>query len=201
MLVHICCSVDSHFFLQKLQKEFPAEKLTAFFYDPNIHPYSEYRLRLLDVQRSCRLLNIDLIEGSYDLERWLNAVKGLENEPEKGARCMVCFGERLDAAAQKAVQIDEKSFTTTLLVSPKKRFEQLRKTGEEIAKNTGWNLSRRTTAKTPVHRSRILWQNPRNSTVKTTAGAFMPSLCREVHSINLPRNFSLLSQDRFCQVP
>jgi len=49
MLVHICCSVDSHYFLQKLQKEYPEEKLTGFFYDPNIHPYSEYYLRLLDV--------------------------------------------------------------------------------------------------------------------------------------------------------
>ncbi|MDD3060891.1 MAG: epoxyqueuosine reductase QueH, partial [Sulfurimonas sp.] len=50
MLVHICCSVDSHFFLEKLQHDYPDEKLTGFFYDPNIHPYSEYQLRLLDVE-------------------------------------------------------------------------------------------------------------------------------------------------------
>ena len=50
MLVHICCSVDSHYFLKKLQEEYPGEKLVGFFYDPNIHPYSEYYLGLLDVR-------------------------------------------------------------------------------------------------------------------------------------------------------
>jgi len=68
MLVHICCAVDSHYFLQKLQADYPDEKLTGFFYDPNIHPYSEYYLRLLDVKRSCKMLGIDLIEGEYDFE-------------------------------------------------------------------------------------------------------------------------------------
>ena len=74
MLVHICCSVDSHFFLEKLQADYPEEKLTGFFYDPNIHPYSEYRLRYLDVQRSCKKLGIDLLEGEYDFETWMDAV-------------------------------------------------------------------------------------------------------------------------------
>ena len=83
MLVHICCSVDSHFFLEKLQHDYPGEKLTGFFYDPNIHPYSEYQLRLLDVQRSCKKLGIEVLEGPYDYENWLQAVRGLENEPEK----------------------------------------------------------------------------------------------------------------------
>lgn len=125
MLVHICCSVDSHFFIERLKKDFPDEKLIAFFYDPNIHPYSEYRLRLLDVKRSCEKLGIELIEGEYDYQNWLNAVKGLENEPEKGARCMVCFDKRLEVAAKKAKELGEKRYTTTLLVSPKKSQEQL----------------------------------------------------------------------------
>jgi len=46
-------------------------------------------LRLLDVKRSCKKLGIDLLEGEYDFENWMQAVKGLENEPEKGARCEV----------------------------------------------------------------------------------------------------------------
>jgi len=95
MLVHICCSVDSHFFLEKLKEQFPKERLIGFFYDPNIHPYSEYRLRLLDVQRSCKKLGIELIEGEYDYQNWLKAVRGLEREKEKGERCRVCFDKRL----------------------------------------------------------------------------------------------------------
>jgi len=67
-----------------LRSDYQDEKLVGFFYDPNIHPYSEYRLRLLDVQRSCDILGIELIEGEYDIDGWMRAVKGLEMEPEKG---------------------------------------------------------------------------------------------------------------------
>lgn len=130
MLVHICCSVDSHFFLQKLQHDYPNEKLTGFFYDPNIHPYSEYQLRLLDVKRSCKKLGIELLEGEYDFEAWMEAVRGLENEPEKGKRCEACFDKRFERSAQKALSLGEKSFTTTLLVSPLKSQEQLIRSGE-----------------------------------------------------------------------
>ena len=132
MLVHICCSVDSHFFLQKLQKDYPEEKLTGFFYDPNIHPYSEYQLRLLDVERSCKKLGIDLLEGEYDYDNRLNAVRGLENEPEKGARCEVCFDKRFITSAKKALEIGETKITTTLLVSPLKSQEQLKRVGDEF---------------------------------------------------------------------
>lgn len=130
MLVHICCSVDSHFFIEKLQHEYPDEKLVGFFYDPNIHPYSEYRLRLLDVERSCKKLGIELIEGPYDYENWMNAVRGLENEPEKGARCEVCFDKRFDVSTRKALELGEHSMTTTLLVSPLKSQEQLKRSGD-----------------------------------------------------------------------
>jgi predicted adenine nucleotide alpha hydrolase (AANH) superfamily ATPase len=137
MLVHICCSVDSHFFLEKLQADFPQEKLTGFFYDPNIHPYSEYRLRYLDVKRSCKTLGIELIEGEYDYENWLKAVRGLENEPEKGERCAVCFDKRFDVSAHKALEMGEKKFTTTLLVSPLKSQEQLKVSGDAFFKSHG----------------------------------------------------------------
>lgn len=130
MLVHICCSVDSHFFLEKLQRDYPQEKLIGFFYDPNIHPYSEYQLRLLDVKRSCKKLGLELIEGEYDFEAWMEAVRGLENEPEKGKRCEVCFDRRFEVSAKKALSLGEKSITTTLLVSPLKSQEQLKKSGD-----------------------------------------------------------------------
>jgi len=134
MLVHICCAVDSHYFLQKLREEYPQEKLIGFFYDPNIHPYSEYTLRLLDVKRSCHLLDIPLIEGPYDVESWLKAVRGLENEPEKGSRCSVCFDRRFEVTAQKAAALGESSFTSTLLTSPKKSLTQLRQAGEALGR-------------------------------------------------------------------
>lgn len=133
MLVHICCSVDSHFFLQKLQQAYPTQTLVGFFYDPNIHPFSEYELRLLDVKRSCAKLGIPLHVGDYNYEGWLEAVRGLEQEPEKGKRCQVCFDNRLEASAQKALELGEKVLTTTLLTSPKKSLDQLEKALRAIA--------------------------------------------------------------------
>ena len=137
MLVHICCSVDSLFFLQKLQKLYPHETLIGFFYDPNIHPMSEYQLRLLDVRRSCQKLGITLYEGVYNYEGWVEAVRGLEEEPEKGKRCEVCFDNRLEESARKALEIGQKMLTTTLLTSPKKSLQQLAYSLNVITKKYG----------------------------------------------------------------
>jgi len=123
--------------LQRLREDYPNEELIGFFYDPNIHPYSEYYLRLLDVRRSCDMLGIELIEGEYDVDSWLNAVRGLENEPEKGKRCSVCFDRRFRVSAKMADSLKETFWTSTLLISPKKSIEQLRRVGEEISKEYG----------------------------------------------------------------
>ena len=137
MLVHICCAVDSHYFLEKIQEEFPDEKLVGYFYDPNIHPYSEYRLRYLDVEYSCKKLGIPLLEGPYNLEEWLKKVKGMEHLPEKGDRCTVCYDDRLDVSVQKAQELGHDKFTTSLLISPKKSQEKLEIIGEKLTKQTG----------------------------------------------------------------
>lgn len=137
MLIHICCSVDSHYFLERIKEEYPQEELVGYFYDPNIHPYSEYRLRFLDVQYSCKKLGIPLLEGEYNLEEWLKKVKGLENEPEKGDRCTVCFDDRLEKSVQKAKELKHDKFTTTLLISPKKSQDKLFKIGNELSSSSG----------------------------------------------------------------
>ena len=73
-----------------------------------------------------------MLEGPYDYENWLEAVRGLENEPEKGARCEVCFDKRFIESAKKALEIGETKITTTLLVSPLKSQEQLKRVGDEF---------------------------------------------------------------------
>jgi hypothetical protein len=133
LLVHICCAVDSHYFLEKIKEEYPDERIVGFFYDPNIHPYNEYRLRYMDVEYSCKKLGIELIEGPYNLEEWLTKVKGLENEPEKGDRCTVCFDDRLETSIKKAVELGHNKFTTTLLISPKKSQDKLEIIGKELS--------------------------------------------------------------------
>ncbi len=78
-----------------------------------------------------------MIEGPYDFEAWMQAVKGLEKEPEKGARCEVCFDKRFDVSAKKALSLGEKKITTTLLVSPLKSQEQLKKSGDAFYEKYG----------------------------------------------------------------
>ena len=133
MLVHICCSVDSDYFLKRLCATQDKSKITAYFYDPNIHPYSEYLLRLNDVKRSCKKLGIALIAGEYDYESWLKGTKGLENEPERGSRCLKCFTLRLSETACYASLHGYSLFTTTLASSRWKSLDQINAAGRLAA--------------------------------------------------------------------
>ncbi|PDW28693.1 hypothetical protein BB455_03035, partial [Helicobacter pylori] len=133
MLIHICCSVDNLYFLKKAKEAFVGEKIIGFFYNPNIHPYSEYLLRLEDVKRTCEMLGIELLEGEYELEKFLDKAKGKELLGEKSERCFECFDLRLEASALKAFELGEEKFTTTLLTSPKKDPNQLIAKGQHIA--------------------------------------------------------------------
>ncbi len=132
-LVHICCSVDSHHFLTELLERYPHKNFCGFFYNPNIHPFEEYEMRLSDVKRSCEMLGIPLIVGEYHCKEWLEGSKGLECEPEKGERCGFCFDFRLRKSAEVAHKIHCVEFTSTLLASPLKAQEELFSRGEKIA--------------------------------------------------------------------
>ena len=136
MLVHICCSVDSHYFIAELKKLYPNEQIIGYFYDPNIHPYSEFLLRFQDVKRSCKKLGVKVICGEYEYEEWLKGTKGLENEPEKGKRCEYCFDFRVGNSAKIALELGCKKITTTLLMSPKKDFTQLENALNNAIKGT-----------------------------------------------------------------
>lgn len=125
MLVQICCSVDCDYFFHRLREEYPNEKIIGYFYDPNIHPYSEFLLRFEDSKRISKKYNIEVIKGDYDYEAWFDGAKNLENEPEKGKRCSFCFDFRFENTAKIAKKLGEKLITTTLLMSPKKDFSQL----------------------------------------------------------------------------
>ena len=83
------------------------------------------------------MLGIELIEGEYDTHNWLEAVRGLEKEPEKGARCAVCFDRRFEVSAEKAYELGESSFTSTLLTSPKKSLKQLSHAGDKLGEKFG----------------------------------------------------------------
>ncbi|QCI27426.1 epoxyqueuosine reductase QueH [Caminibacter pacificus] len=137
MIAHLCCSVDAGYFLKRLKEEYPNEEIVGYFYDPNIHPYSEFKLRSLDTKRICEKLGIEYVEGEYDYLTWYQKTKGLENEPEKGSRCSVCFDLSLEEAARFAKEKGDNKVTTSLLMSPMKSHEQLEAIGKVVKRKYG----------------------------------------------------------------
>ena len=121
LLLHSCCGPCSSYVLFYLSKYFD---ITLFYYNPNILPEAEYKKRLETQKQLLSVLPterpIELIEGDYDSDRFLLAAKGLENEPEGGKRCAVCFQMRLDATAKLAKELNCAYFCSTLSVSPHK---------------------------------------------------------------------------------
>ncbi len=83
------------------------------------------------------MLGIELIEGDYDVDNWLKAVRGFEHEPEKGDRCAICFDRRFEVTAEQAAKMGEKTFTSTLLTSPKKSLQQLKYAGDALGTKFG----------------------------------------------------------------
>lgn len=131
ILLHVCCAICSAYPISYLKDM--GYDVIAYFYNPNIHPKSEY-LKRLDAQKNlCCHLNCELVEDEYEIEDFFERVKGFENEPEKGARCDICFEIRLKKTAQKAQELGINNFTTSIVISPHKNFRKLTEIGEKIA--------------------------------------------------------------------
>lgn len=136
LLLHSCCAPCSSYCLEYLSQFFD---ITIFYYNPNITDVNEYNRRTAEQERLINCLNekynrsIKFIIGEYDPDRFLNAVKGLENEKEGGARCSVCFAIRLSEAAKLAAENGFDYFTTTLTISPLKNAKLLNEIGERFS--------------------------------------------------------------------
>ena len=115
-----------------------------FYYNPNIFPAEEYEERVNEQERLICEMNeagvkhpIHLVKGEFRPEVFYEAVKGLEKEPEGGARCTECFKLRLEESARLAKEVGYDYFTTTLTISPLKDAERLNRIGEEMGERYG----------------------------------------------------------------
>lgn len=135
ILLHTCCAVCCTQPIAKL-KELGYDPV-LFFYNPNIHPQVEYDIRLNELVKYCRKKKYELILREDDPDVWFSAVKGLENEPERGKRCLKCFELRLTETAKRAASDGYPAFTTTLCVSPHKVFADIEKIGNRAAEKFG----------------------------------------------------------------
>jgi len=131
VLLHICCGVCASSVVQRLRAE--GFQPIGFFYNPNIHPESEYFKRQNVAGEVSRILKFELISTPYDQDSWFAQIKGLEAEPEGGRRCSVCFKLRLEGTQKKASQMNISNFTSTLTVSPHKDTAVVNQIGKKVA--------------------------------------------------------------------
>ena len=138
LLLHACCAPCSSYVLQYLSEFFD---ITLYFYNPNITPKEENDFRAEELSRLCGGMPLasvpSIIVEDYEPELFYEAVKGMEQLPEGGARCAVCYRLRLEKTAQKAKELGFDYFTTTLTISPYKRAEWLNAIGGELADKYG----------------------------------------------------------------
>jgi predicted adenine nucleotide alpha hydrolase (AANH) superfamily ATPase len=134
LLLHICCAPCSLYVWQKLQADF---ELSGFFYNPNIQPFAEHEFRRLELIKIAKKFAWPMVYSSYDLREWFAAIRGLEREAERGARCQVCFKFRLEKAFHYAREHGFDSVASTLSISPYKSAAQINEQGIVLAEKYG----------------------------------------------------------------
>ncbi len=123
VLLHTCCAPCSSAIIECLLNS--GIRPTVFYCNPNIHPVEEYLKRRDECTRYADGLSLEVVEDDYDHACWLESVKGLETEPERGGRCLQCFRMRLCRTASYAARHGFKVITTTLASSRWKDIEQI----------------------------------------------------------------------------
>lgn len=134
ILVHICCAPDGLYVMDVLREDYEP---VGFFYNPNIHPAEEYRRRLEDAERVCRLKGFPLIVGARDEDRWLELTRKFKDEPEMGRRCDVCYALRLERTGRVAACQGFDLFTTVMSLSPHKKAESINRIGRMFGRRHG----------------------------------------------------------------
>jgi len=129
LLLVSCCAPCSCAVIEKLATE--KRDFTVLFYNPNIAPAAEYEKRRDENRRLCEKFGVPFVELPYGPEEWQNAVKGLENEPERGKRCSVCFYMRLKRAARYAKANGFDAVSSVFGVSRHKDMDQVNDAGNE----------------------------------------------------------------------
>ncbi len=127
ILLHACCAPCSGAVLECLRDS--GIRPVVFFSNSNIAPREEYELRLSELRRYGELMGVEVVADEYDHDAWLAAVRGLEREPERGARCAACFRFRLARAARYAASRGLSVVATTLASSRWKDLDQVNAAG------------------------------------------------------------------------
>ena len=128
VLLHTCCAPCSSAIIEAMLQN--GITPVIYYCNPNIYPQEEYEIRKNECTRYAQALGLEIVDADYDHENWLAEMAGLENEPERGGRCLKCFKLRLLRTAQYARERGIKVITTTLASSRWKSLDQINEAGQ-----------------------------------------------------------------------
>ena len=143
VLLHACCAPCSSAIVEWLLAH--NVEPVIYYYNPNIYPLEEYEIRKNESKRHAESLGVKWIDDRFRTgaskqscymeihDAWRHDICGMENEPERGKRCAICFYHRLLATARKAQELGIPYFATTLASSRWKNLEQINAAGEKAA--------------------------------------------------------------------
>ncbi len=128
VILHTCCAPCSSAIVEALLNN--GITPVIYYCNPNIYPQEEYEIRKNECTRYAQSLGLEIVDADYDHDNWLEAMKGLEDEPERGGRCLKCFKLRLLRTAEYARKRGINLITTTLASSRWKSLDQINEAGE-----------------------------------------------------------------------
>lgn len=133
LMLHACCACCLSYVLEYLSEHF---EIYVLYYNPNITERNEYEYRKSEVKRLIFQMplkrKVTVVDCEYDPNTYLEKIAGMENEPERGSRCSVCFEMRLKKTAEIAQQYGCDYFATTLTISPLKNSSIINSIGEQL---------------------------------------------------------------------
>ncbi len=135
VLMHSCCAPCAGELMEAMvESKIP---FAIYFYNPNIHPTREYEIRKNENIRYAKKMDIPFIDADYDADQWFEKTKGLENSPERGERCTLCFDIRFERTAEYAKENGYPVITSSLGISRWKNMNQINDSGVRSANKHG----------------------------------------------------------------
>lgn len=131
LLLHSCCAPCSGEVMEAIHAT--GVTYAIFFYNPNIHPSKEYDIRKEENIRFAKEHDVPFIDADYDTDNWFARAKGMENEPERGIRCTMCFDMRFERTALYAHENDYSMISSSLGISRWKDMNQINDCGHRAA--------------------------------------------------------------------
>jgi predicted adenine nucleotide alpha hydrolase (AANH) superfamily ATPase len=132
ILLHVCCAPCAIFPLEELRRE--GHRVTGLFYNPNIHPYTEYARREEALRSYAKAEALNVTYGEYEIEKFF---EGIVYDSSPRERCPLCWWMRMEKTVRFARENNLDAFTTTLLGSPYQDHAVIKNICEDISKRTG----------------------------------------------------------------